>query len=102
MGWVRAVLVEIWAAGADFGECIKDFGFCREFNSNASDENAKGADLGECIKDLGLCREFNSNASDENAKVLSLAGVSPESRRSLGGRSSIIGRSRLSSRAHGT
>ena len=91
MGWVRAVLVEIWAAGADFGECIKDLGFCREFNSNASDENAKGADLGECIKDLGLCREFNSNASDENAKVLG-----------IGGGVRGIGASRVSSRAQGT
>ena len=38
-----------------------------------------------------LCREFNSNASDENAKSLSLG-------KKFGG----IGRSRLSSRAHGT
>ena len=47
---------------------------CREFNSNASDENAKGADFGECIEDLGSCSEFNSNASDENAKVLGIGG----------------------------
>ena len=45
----------------------------------------------ECIKDLGQCREFNSNASDENGKVLS-----------LGGGVCGIGRSRVSSRAHGT
>ena len=35
---------------------------------------ASGAVFGECIEDLGLCREFNSNASDENAKSMSLGG----------------------------
>ena len=40
---------QILASGADLGECIEDLGLCREFNSNASDENAKGAKFGECI-----------------------------------------------------
>jgi len=59
LGWVRAVLVEIWAAAADFGKGIKDLGFCREFDSNASDENAKGADFCECIKIWAYAESLN-------------------------------------------